>query len=287
MDRTTQPILCCIGESLAGNATQYVMERMMQSLNLDWRVLSVEVEPSDFSTAMAGMRAMKFCAVRVLDPYQSQTASEFFEHDPLAQFIGEVNAVQHGDEGWLAWNSAGQAVLRSLQDCNRFGSPIVLADDSPMSRSTLVALLQTYKKAERSQNSPLSNRVARFGDWGDESLVAEQLRDILPNEVLPEPTRDAAGIVGTLENEGEVLPEHVCVIGQDPSLNAQVLDALSMSAIACKLIGPISESEYPNVDCISSTELAIRILAVDFESWTGQAADLQLIRDAYEEFTDF
>lgn len=54
MDDTTEPILVVIGHPIAGNPAQFAAERALRSLNLDWRVLSFDVQPEHVEAALEG-----------------------------------------------------------------------------------------------------------------------------------------------------------------------------------------------------------------------------------------
>ncbi len=75
MDSRTQPILCCVGEAVAGRPTQFLMERAFAAAHCDWRVITVEVKSTSFQIALDGMRAMHFAAIRLFPEYQTIAAS--------------------------------------------------------------------------------------------------------------------------------------------------------------------------------------------------------------------
>lgn len=58
MDGTTEPIVAVLGHPIAGNPSQFAIERALESMQLDWRVLSLDVKPSDVATAINGAWVM-------------------------------------------------------------------------------------------------------------------------------------------------------------------------------------------------------------------------------------
>ena len=55
-----QEFLCCLGQPVAGNPTQYMMEKAFEAAGLDWRYLTCEVPPEKLADAMRGLRALGF-----------------------------------------------------------------------------------------------------------------------------------------------------------------------------------------------------------------------------------
>src|SRR5436190_807767 len=53
-----QEFLCCLGKPVAGNPTQYMMEKAFEAAGLDWRYLTCEVPPEKLADAMRGLRAL-------------------------------------------------------------------------------------------------------------------------------------------------------------------------------------------------------------------------------------
>ena len=53
-----QQIGACFGQPVAGNPTEYMMERAFAHRHLDWRYLTLEVAPEHLGDAFLGMRAM-------------------------------------------------------------------------------------------------------------------------------------------------------------------------------------------------------------------------------------
>ena len=53
-DSTLQPIVCCMGQPVAGNPTQFMMERAFAAAGLEWRYLTLEVPPDRLGDAVRG-----------------------------------------------------------------------------------------------------------------------------------------------------------------------------------------------------------------------------------------
>ncbi|MGH9413005.1 MAG: hypothetical protein ACRD0Y_04620, partial [Terriglobales bacterium] len=51
-----QEICALLGQPVAGNPTQYMMEKAFAHHGLEWRYLTLEVAPDDLPDAVRGMR---------------------------------------------------------------------------------------------------------------------------------------------------------------------------------------------------------------------------------------
>ena len=58
MDGSTEPIIAVIGHPIAGNPSQFALERALVAMQLDWRILSLDVRPKDIQKAIDGAWVM-------------------------------------------------------------------------------------------------------------------------------------------------------------------------------------------------------------------------------------
>ena len=105
MDTKIQPILCCVGEAVAGRPTQFLMERAFATKQFDWRVITVEIRQEDFQTALDGMRAMRFKALRFFPEFQVLAAQHLMDETKPA-FETITSALWQG-ELWICWDNLG------------------------------------------------------------------------------------------------------------------------------------------------------------------------------------
>lgn len=77
MDGTTEPIIAVIGHPIAGNPTQFAIEMALRSLDLDWRVLSFDVDPADIGVALDGFAVTGFAGV-IIDPSVGNEAATWY-----------------------------------------------------------------------------------------------------------------------------------------------------------------------------------------------------------------
>lgn len=281
-ERTTQPILCCLGKSVAGCPTQFVMERAFAALELDWIAMTVEVDSADFAAAAAGIHAMQFQAARFFPPYQHDAMEYFRPSEATRQLIGSVTSAIHGHDGWESWHHLGPGMLLEIARHVAWDQSICwLCDDSIRSRSMLVAAIE---------NPPAELLVSHAG-------LAEELRNILPklnkalhwNEVSQPQvvdhlkTRSAHQLL-ELSLVGQGLPSEVIDSGQWHELTQQT--STLVSAVDDAALGELAQLHSPTVR-VSELDQNVGCELVDFQRWTGEVIPLSVVRDALDEYSGF
>lgn len=63
MDGMIEPVILVLGNPIAGNPIPFALERAFESLSLSYRVLSCELQPTDFEAAIEGARVLGIRAV--------------------------------------------------------------------------------------------------------------------------------------------------------------------------------------------------------------------------------
>ena len=81
MDRTTEPVIAVLGHPIAGNATQFALERAFAAMQIDWRVLSFDVAPSKLHLALEGLDVLGVEGV-LIDPSLSDAAKLWASNKP-------------------------------------------------------------------------------------------------------------------------------------------------------------------------------------------------------------
>ena len=88
-----QEITGCIGLPVAGNPTQYVMEKAYAQAGLEWRYLTMEVSADALSDAVRGMKALGFHGYNCTEPHRSAVIPLLDGTTDAARQIGAVNCV--------------------------------------------------------------------------------------------------------------------------------------------------------------------------------------------------
>jgi len=276
MDSKTQPILCCVGDAVAGRPTQFLMERAFAARNCDWRVITVEVRQENFQTALDGMRAMRFKALRFFPEFQLLAASSLLE--PSAEPFHAVTSAMRQGDSWDCWDNQG------------FGLLDLIASASPASN----VLMWLHGKSRLTYSLASAMRASEYSPgrllWSDSSLAtaAEASDSELTLEDVAQALRDSLTAESTFT--------HLIVIGESLAEQLPLLSQLS-AATETKLMLATNQMltrqqtiEAWNggaVSIVSEADQLVAAEAYDYRRWTGQPADMEMLRDAYDEYADF
>lgn len=316
-----QPIICCIGTSVAGRPTQFLIERTVVNLGLDWRAISVEVTPENFPAACTGILAMRFQGLRMFGEFEKQSVSVLAGSDPAAKFIGSITSGKISAQGLRLWDQIGHAWIEILK--SKFSDMAAffwLHGDSRETRSLFSAMVILGKDAPPWfwTQAPLlaiqESWPQEWNRWKSEGRIAEQIDSAAIHELLTKwfvdiekkktPSKKEVGAkvspsdVRLKAPPGDDTPKDVSVppvarIGWISDIQVMPSDVSSMLvSLPVELIlhehTKFSDLGPPlPIHRISSSEVAAAGEAYDFRQWTGQSVDLGFLQDAYDEYCDF
>jgi hypothetical protein len=263
MDSTIQPLLCCIGDAASVKPTQFLMERALAALHGDWRVITVEIQPDDIQAAIAGLRAMRFTAIRFFGELQ-QTASQWLCNSQPS--TASITSAMRVDEQWTCWDNIGFGLLNLIQNACRDTTLVWLCDDTRITQSLSVAMASNNERSWKVFRQPTSN---------PESDV----------------TLDLQNMVHSFERDLDIV-----IVGDDPLAAMEILKQLQITDEANLIFATsrmVSRSildgqwQRGTLKVLSPNDLAVAAEAYDFKRWTGKDVDLEQLRDAYDEYVDF
>jgi shikimate dehydrogenase len=110
-----QELVAVLGQPVAENPTQTMVEAAFRHHGLDWRYLTVEVAPADLGAAVAGARAMGFRGFNCTIPHKVAVISFLDELGESAALMGAVNCVVRRGEKLVGENTDGKGFLESLR----------------------------------------------------------------------------------------------------------------------------------------------------------------------------
>ena len=142
-ESSLQPIVCCLGEPIAGNPMQLLMERAFAAAGLDWRFLSLEVPTERFEDAIKGIRALGFRGAAFTTPHQVAAAKSLDRLSVTAELVGAVNCAVRRDGVWLGENTDGQGFVDSLSpEFEMAGKRVLVIGAGGTARAIAVAIAQ-------------------------------------------------------------------------------------------------------------------------------------------------
>jgi shikimate dehydrogenase len=280
MSSSLQEVVCCLGQPVAGNPTQYMMEKAFAAAGLDWAYLTLEVPPSRLSDAIIGMRALGFKGANFTIPHKVAVIPLLDSLSPAAELMGAANCANRVGEKLVGDNTDGKGFYQSLRAiCNPAGLNIVVLGAGGAARAIAVELALAGVS-----EITVVNRLAERG----RSLV----------ELLCQRTSVKAQFA-PLEGPCAIPPEtHVLInatsIGLgDESARAPV-DLVSLRPeliVADVVFNPpqtwlLREAAQRGCRTLDGLGMLVNQAVISFKIWTGREADANVMRDALEEFLE-
>ncbi len=273
-----QEIVCCMGQPVAGNPTQFMMERAFTAAGLDWRYLTLEVPPENLADAVRGMKAMGFQGGNFTLPHKVTVIPLLEGLSPAAELMGAVNCVNRVGEKLVGENTDGKGFVQSLRE---------LTD-------------------------PAGKRVAILGAGGAARAIAVELglNGVAHITIVNRTAGRAEPLVALLNERVKVVAAFVQLSGDyaipadtEIFINATSiglgdaaarlpLDSQSLRSgliVADVIFNPartrlIRDAQERGCRTLDGLGMLVNQAAIGFQIWTGREADAGVMREALEEF---
>lgn len=280
LDSPIQQIVCCMGQPVAGNPTQFMIERAFAAAGLDWRYLTLEVPPEKLADAVKGLRAMGFRGGHFTIPHKVAVIPYLDELSEAAALVGAVNCVHRVDDKLVGENTDGKGFVQSLrQIADPAGKRVVILGAGGAARAIAVELglsgaseiVVVNRTAERGQTlvDLLNARAkvpARFVHLSGDYAV-EDCFEIVIN----------ATSIGLGDSDARV-PLH--------------LDSLRPGMVVADVIfNPpqtrlIREAAARGCRTLDGLGMLVNQGMIGFKIWTGVDPDPGVMREALEEYLE-
>ena len=136
-----QEICVLLGQGVAGNPTQYMMEKLFVHHGLDWRYITLEVTPENLGDAIRGIRALGFRGANITKPHKVPVLAYLDRLSEAAALIGAVNCIIRDGQKLVGENTDGKGFLESLRGVtDPQGKRIVLLGAGGAARAIAVEL---------------------------------------------------------------------------------------------------------------------------------------------------
>ena len=273
-----QEILSCMGQPVAGNPTQYLMEKAFVAAGLDWRYLTLEVSPQNLGNAVRGMKAMGFKGGNFTIPHKVAVIPLLDGLSEAAELMGAVNCVNRVGEQLIGENTDGKGFVHSLRAISDpKDKKVVLLGAGGAARAIAVEL-----GLSGVAEITVVNRGVERG---------QELVDLLNNRV-----KTTAKLV-TLAGDYAIPAETDLFINATSiglgDYNARVpLDINSLRAgllVADVIFNPprtrlIRDAAERGCVTLDGLGMLVQQAVIGFQIWSGITPDAVLMREALEEF---
>jgi shikimate dehydrogenase len=273
-----QEIVCCMGQPVAGNPTQFMMERAFVAASLDWRYLTLEVAPENLAHAVRGMRAMGFAGGNFTIPHKVAVLEFLDDLTEAAKLMGAVNCVYRDGEKLVGENTDGKGFVQSLREVTdpedkrvvilgAGGAARAIAVELGLSKVAQIVVVNRTPERGQELADLLQNKAgvsARFVEWKGNYEVEEET-DILIN----------ATSIG-LNDDSQRVP-----------LSAKTLE--SQTVVADVIFNPpqtrfLRAAADQGCTTLDGLGMLVNQAVIGFKIWTGVDPNPSVMREALEEF---
>jgi shikimate dehydrogenase len=109
-----KPITACVGQPVAENPTQVMIEAAYADLGLDWRYITLEVDPAGLAAAVAGIRALGFTGFNCTIPHKVAVIEHLDGLGESARLMQAVNCVVRRGDQLIGENTDGKGFVQAL-----------------------------------------------------------------------------------------------------------------------------------------------------------------------------
>jgi len=274
-----------MGQPVAGNPTQYMMEKAFAKAGLEWRYLTLEVPPDQLQDALLGLRAMKFRGGNFTIPHKVSVIPFLDGLSEAAELMGAVNCIYRQGDELLGDNTDGKGFVQSLREVtDPQDKRIVILGAGGAARAISVEL-----GLASAREIIIVNRTAERG----EALVE------LLNEKLPAENRHAEFSASFVRWEGDYQPPaetDILINATSIGLNDEEArvplqyDALDEHMVVADVVfNPpqtlfLREAGQRGCTTLDGLGMLVNQGVIGFKIWTGVDPDPIVMREALEEF---
>jgi shikimate dehydrogenase len=276
-----QEIVAVFGQPVAGNPTQYMMEKAFVQVGLDWRYLTLEVAPGNLGDAIRGMRAMGFRGCNLTIPHKVEVIQYLDRTSEAATLMGAVNCVNRVGDELVGENTDGKGFVQSLKElCDPAGKNVVILGAGGAARAIAV---------EVALAGAASMTIVNRDETRGQELAT------LINDKVKLPTQFVRW-----EGDYKVSPEAEVIInatsiglGDGAARVPLAVDTLESDMIVADVIfNPpetrlLRDAKVRGCQTLDGLGMLVNQAVIGFRIWTGKDADPNVMREALEEFLGF
>jgi shikimate dehydrogenase len=276
-----QEIVAVFGQPVAGNPTQYMMEKAFAQVGLDWRYLTLEVAPENLGDAIRGMRAMGFRGCNLTIPHKVEVIQYLDRTSEAATLMGAVNCVNRVGDELVGENTDGKGFVQSLKElCDPAGKNVVILGAGGAARAIAV---------EVALAGATSMTIVNRDETRGQELAA------LINDKVKVPTQFVRWEGDYhVPTETEVLINATSIgLGDGAARVPLAVESLEADMIVADVIfNPpetrlLRDAKQRGCQTLDGLGMLVNQAVIGFQIWTGKNADPQVMREALEEFLGF
>lgn len=278
MSTALQELTGCIGQPVAGNPTQFVMERAYAKAGLDWRYLTMEVPAENLVPAVHGIKALGFRGFNCTKPHKCTVIPLLDGTTQAAGLMGAVNCVYRDGDKFIGENTDGKGFVESLRTLvDPAGKRVVMLGAGGAARAIAVELALSKiahltvvnRSAERGAElaSLIREQVgvpADYVAWDGEYSIPEDV-DVIINGTS----------IGLFDAAARV------PVNASTFRAGQIAADVVFSPVDTRFLKEARERGATTLDGLG---MLVNQARLNFKIWTGVEPDVAVMRDALEEY---
>lgn len=279
-DAPLQPIVCCLGDPLAGNPMQLLMERAFRAAGLDWRFLSFEVSRDRLADAVRGLKALGFHGAAFTTPHQVAVIELLDRLTPEAQAIGAVNCAYVQGGVWVGDNTDGPGFIMALQGLvEPQQADVVVLGAGGTARAVSVELA----KKQIAKLTIVNRTLEHAQDLADQIAKNYSIETVV------------CSWEGTYQVPAETsLLIHATTLGWCDSDESPAIDfslAKPELVVADVIFNPpetqlLADARRRGLKTLSGIQMMANQVAIAYQKWTGAEPQTDIIRETLEEYLE-
>jgi shikimate dehydrogenase len=269
-----------MGQPVAGNPTQFMMEQAFAAAGLDWRYLTLEVPPENLADALLGMRAMGFRGGNFTIPHKVSVIQHLDGLSEAAELMGAVNCINRVDDKFIGENTDGKGFVQSLRGVSdpvdkkvvilgAGGAARAIAVEVGLGKAAEITIVNRTQQRGQELVDLLNNRVkvaSKLIMWQGDFHV-EDGTDIVIN----------ATSIGLGDAEARV-PLDVSTL-RPPMVVADVIFNPPQTRL-------MRDAAARGCQTLDGLGMLVNQAVIGFKIWTGVDPDANVMREALEEFLE-
>jgi shikimate dehydrogenase len=269
-----------MGNPVAGNPTQFMMERAFAAAGLDWRYLTLEVTSEHLAHAVLGMRAMGFRGGNFIIPHKADAIQHLDGVTDSSEITRTVNCVTRVGQRLIGENTDGKGFLQALRRlADPAGSKIVIVGAGGAARAIAYEL-----GVAGAGEIVVVNRSATRGqalvDLLTERVHVRSRLVHLSGEYAVEPGTD---IVINATSIGLVDPDARLPLDVETLIPGMLVADVIFNPPGTRLLRDAQSRGCTTLDGLG---MLVNQAVISFQTWTGVDPDPDVMQEALEEYLE-
>ena len=279
-DKPIQDLVSCMGQPVAGNPTQFMMERAFADCELDWRYLTLEVPAENLRDAMAGFRAMGLRGGNFTIPHKVEVIQYLDNLSEAAERMGAVNCVNVVDGKLIGENTDGKGFVQSLKTLvEPAGQKVVIIGAGGAARAISVELAL--------------NGVTDITSANRTESRGQELVDVLNNIEGVTAILDVLDGDYEVDDDVNVVINATCIgLGDADARVPLDIETLSSNMVVADVVfNPpmtrlLRDAKQRECQILDGLGMLVNQAVIGFKIWTGVDPRPEVMREALEEYLE-